>query len=194
MSRRISTLSILMLALLPTIASAHPGHGPLDFSAGLLHPLTGIDHLLAMVAVGWWSASTRTRRWWWVPAAFASGTLTGALIGLSGLSIPATETAIALSLVVLGALMLKRQRLSLRSAMLLAGSLALFHGYAHGHEVPASLNTYSWLAGMVAATLLLHLSGAVAGLITRNQPWASRTAGTGVAMCGVVLLVLPTSI
>jgi len=166
----------------------------LDFSAGLLHPLTGIDHLLAMVAVGWWSASTQTRRWWLVPAAFASGTLAGALIGLSGVSIPLTETAIALSLVVLGALMLNRQHLSLQSAMVLAGGLALFHGYAHGHEMPASLNTFGWLAGMVAATLLLHLSGAVAGLVTRNQPWASRTAGAVVATCGAVLLVVPNSI
>ncbi len=194
MSRRTSTLSILMLALVPAIASAHPGHGPLDFSAGLLHPLTGIDHLLAMVAVGWWSASTQTRRWWLVPAAFASGTLAGALIGLSKVSIPLTETAIALSLVVLGALMLKRQRLSLQSAMLLAGTLALFHGYAHGHEMPASLNTFSWLAGMVASTLMLHLSGAAAGILTRSQPWALRTAGAVVALCGAVLLVVPNSL
>jgi urease accessory protein len=194
MSHRYRSATILALGLLPAVAAAHPGHGTPDFAAGLMHPLTGIDHLLAMVAVGWWSASTQTRRWWLVPTAFASGTLTGALIGLMELSIPAAETAIALSLVVLGALMLKRQRLSLTSAMLLAGGLALFHGYAHGHEMPASLNTLNWLAGMVAATLMLHLSGAVAGKLTRGRPWALRTAGAAVALAGAVLLVAPISL
>jgi urease accessory protein len=189
-----SITTILALGLLPAVAAAHPGHGTPDFAAGLIHPLTGVDHLLAMVAVGWWSASTQMRRWWLVPTAFASGTLLGALAGLAGLVLPATETAIALTLVVLGALMLFKQRLSLPAAVLLAGGLALFHGYAHGHEMSPSIDALSWLGGMVLATLGLHLCGAALGLATRSRPWALRTAGAAVALAGAVLLVAPNSL
>jgi urease accessory protein len=176
------------------VASAHPGHGTPDFAAGLIHPLTGIDHLLAMVAVGWWSAATQTRRWWLIPAAFAGGTLLGALAGLAGLVLPATEAAIAASLVVLGALMLFKQRLSLPAAVLLAGGLALFHGYAHGHEMSPSIDALSWLGGMVVATLGLHLSGAALGLAMRSRPWVLQAAGSAVALVGAMLLLMPSSL
>jgi urease accessory protein len=176
--------------LLPGAAMAHPGLCTHGLVAGVTHPFTGIDHLLAMAAVGWWSATTQDRRWWTVPLAFVGGTLLGALIGEFGLlRLPASETMIALSLVLLGALLLARQRLPTAAACALAGGLALFHGYAHGVEMPACGMGGQWLAGMVTATALLHLGGALAGrLATRHAHWATRLAGGITALTGVALL------
>lgn len=185
---RLTVLTAAIL-LLPAIASAHPGHDAPGFFAGLLHPITGLDHLLAMIAVGWWSAAVQTRRWWLVPASFASGMLAGALLGLAGLQVPATETIIAISLLVIGSLMMLRRSLSLASASALAGGLALFHGYAHGSELPSSFDAATWLLGMVAATLLLHLAGAALALASRRNPLALRAAGAVVAIAGTSLLI-----
>lgn len=184
-------LIVASTALLPTIAMAHPGQCGHDFVSGIAHPFTGIDHLLAMAAVGWWSATTQERRWWMVPLAFASCTLLGALIGLNGgLRLPASETMIALSLVVLGALLMGKMRLPTAAACGIAGAFALFHGYAHGVEMPACGMGEPWLAGMVTATALLHLGGALAGrLAAKHADWATRLAGGVTALTGVALLM-----
>jgi urease accessory protein len=183
-------LIVTAAALLPTIAMAHPGQCGHGFVSGIAHPFTGIDHLLALAAVGWWSATTQERRWWTVPLAFASCTLLGALIGLNGvLQLPASETMIALSLVVLGALLMGKLRLPTAAACGIAGAFALFHGYAHGVEMPACDMGEPWLAGMVTATALLHLGGALAGrLASRHADWATRLAGGITALSGVALL------
>lgn len=184
-----TTILIAALGLLPAVALAHPGHDTPGFVAGLMHPVAGIDHLLAMVAVGWWSAAVQSRRWWLVPAAFASSMLAGALLGLAGFQAPATEALVALSPLVIGGLMLMRRTLSLASASVLAGSLALFHGHAHGSELPASGDTAAWLLGMIAATLLLHLAGAALALASRRDPRALRVAGALVTVAGAGLLI-----
>jgi urease accessory protein len=191
---RRALLAVLALAI-PGAAFAHPGLCTQGFSAGMIHPLTGIDHLLAMAAVGWWSATTQERRWWTVPLAFAACTLLGALIGEAGvLALPGSETMIALSLVVLGSLLLAKLRLPTIAACAVAGVFALFHGYAHGTEMPSCgpMSTHlgqHWLAGMVAATALLHLGGALAGkLAARYASWATRLAGAFTALTGVALL------
>lgn len=177
-------------ALLPALAMAHPGQCGHGFASGIAHPFTGIDHLLAMAAVGWWSASALDRRWWLVPISFASATLLGALIGWYGvLALPASETMIALSLFALGGLLLARQHLPTVAACAIAGVFALFHGYAHGIEMPSCGMGGQWLTGMVAATVLLHLGGALAGkMASRHADWATRLAGGVTALTGVALL------
>ncbi|WP_049622267.1 HupE/UreJ family protein [Frateuria defendens] len=193
LSRRLTFTAALAL---PAVALAHPGGCTDGLGAGLAHPFTGLDHLLAMAAVGWWSAVTQARRWWAVPLAFAGATLLGALLGATGvLALPVVEGVIALSLVVLGGLLLAKQRLPLAVACGVAGAFALFHGYAHGAEMPATCRLGAsaagahWLAGMVAATALLHLGGALAGrLAARHADWATRLAGAGTALTGAALL------
>lgn len=177
-------------ALLPALAMAHAGHCGHGFASGIVHPFTGIDHLLAMAAVGWWSATSLDRRWWIVPMTFAGSTLLGALIGLYGvMHLPAGETMIALSLVVLGGLLMRKQRLPTAAACAVAGVFALFHGYAHGVEMPACGMGEQWLVGMVSATALLHLGGALAGkFATRHADWTTRLAGGVTAITGVALL------
>lgn len=188
MSRRLHAVAVLAFGLLPLVAAAHPGHGPASFTAGLVHPLSGFDHLLAMVAVGWWARATQVRRWWLVPAAFASGMLSGAFYGLAGGVLPAAEAWIAVSLLVLGALMLRAAALDHRGAGLLVFALGTFHGYAHGRELPASLHAAAWLGGMVAATLALHLAGAGVARLTRCRTWSLRASGAAVAAYGALLL------
>jgi urease accessory protein len=183
------TAVILALGLLPSLALAHPGHETPGFVAGLLHPLTGLDHLLAILAVGGWAAATRLAGGWRVPASFATGMLAGALLGLAGLRLPAAELLIALSLLVFGSLMMLRRTLALAPACALAGGLALFHGYAHGAELPASADTVAWLSGMVTATVLLHLAGAALALASRRHPLGLRLAGAAVAAAGGGLLL-----
>ena len=177
------------LALVPITAFAHPGHGPLDFGAGLRHPLTGLDHLLAMLAVGWWSAASRERYWWLAPLAFAGGTLAGAFAGLGGFVLPAVDRLIAVSVLALGVLMLVRLSCSAAGAAALAAAFGLAHGCAHGQEMPATAAALPWLAGMVTATLALHVCGAGIGLLSRGAPWLTRVAGAAVGVAGLSLLV-----
>jgi urease accessory protein len=183
-------LLVAIAALLPALAMAHPGQCGHGFVSGIAHPFTGIDHLLAMAAVGWWSAVTQERRWWTVPLAFAGCTLFGALIGFNGLlPLPASETMIALSLVVLGVLLIGKLRLSTAAACGIAGTFGLFHGYSHGVEMPVCGMGNEWLTGMVVATALLHLGGALAGkLAARYADWATRLAGSVTALTGAALL------
>ncbi len=182
-------VSCAIALLLPGVALAHPGHAS-GFIGGLVHPLTGIDHLLAMAAVGWWAASAPIRRWWAVPLTFATCTLGGALLGRSGaLALPGCEAMIALSLIVFGGLLVTRQALTLGMACALAGLLALFHGQAHGAEMPRTAAGSAWLAGMVLATAALHVGGALAGrLATRHARWLTRAVGAGTALTGLALL------
>lgn len=191
-----------MLASAPALA--HPGHDVASVGAslasGLLHPLTGADHLLAMVAVGVWSAlavgaggggGVGVLR---VPLAFVALMLVGAVLGLAGLALPAVEPMIAASLLVVGLLVALRARLPAGAAMALVGGFALFHGYAHGAELPASAGALpgvlAYVGGFAAATVALHLAGIAAGtVLRRHAPWLARAAGAGVALYGVGLMV-----
>lgn len=190
-----------MLAGAPALA--HPGHDVASVGAslasGLLHPLTGADHLLAMVAVGVWSALAvgavgaggGVLR---LPLAFVALMLVGAVLGLAGFALPAVEPMIAASLLVVGLLVALRARLPAGAAMALVGGFALFHGYAHGAELPASAGALpavlAYVGGFAAATVALHLAGIAAGtVLRRHAPWLARAAGAGVALYGVGLMV-----
>lgn len=191
------------LGLATSAAFAHTGemghaHGAdafTSFAQGALHPLTGLDHLAAMVSVGLWSALTArdgSRAMWTAPAAFAMTLLVGALLGLAGLSLPGVEPMIAASLLVMGLLVSTRTALPTVAGGALVAVFALFHGLAHGAELGGGQGTAA-LAGMVISTAALHAVGIALGLALRRQPasagrWAPRLTGLGVAIFGATLL------
>jgi urease accessory protein len=187
------TLALTVL-LLPMAASAHTGadggmhHG---FVTGFMHPLTGADHLAAMVAVGLWSALAARRGLdlLWAPLAFAGMLLVGASMGLAGVQLPAVEPMIAASLLVLGLLVATRIHLPAAGAAAVVGVFAIFHGVAHGHELAGEQGAALTLAGMVGATVLLHLSGIAIGWALRHtNAWLPRVAGAAVVALGATLL------
>jgi urease accessory protein len=191
-SRSAMSCSILFL-LLPIAVSAHEGHAQ-GLAQGFMHPLTGIDHLLAMLAVGWWSAASLSGRWWLAPSAFAAAMLAGALIAMNvAVSTVAVELIVAASLLTLGMLLFARVRLPVVAAALITAVAGVAHGMAHGSELPMNGAAQWWLAGMVMATLSLHLTGAAVGRAARwRSPWLARVGGTVAAGAGVALAVALT--
>jgi urease accessory protein len=185
-SSAILSLALAGVFLLPGLASAHilPGtsHG---WHNGFAHPFNGLDHLLAMFAVGLWAAQYRGRAVWLIPLTFVSVMALGGVLGLTGASLPGVELGIALSVLVLGGLIATATRLQVSWGMCLVGLFALCHGFAHGHEMPASAGAIPFSAGFVAATLLLHGMGIAAGLYFQKQPRAIRLAGATIALCSV---------
>lgn len=186
---------VALAAILPAAAFAHTGvdgHAHLNFMTGFLHPLTGMDHLAAMVAVGLWSALAARRAGpglLWGPLGFAGMLLAGALLGLQGMQIPAVEPMIAASLLVTGLLVVTRWHVPGIAAALIVGVFAVFHGLAHGYELAEAPSALATLSGMLAATVLLHLTGLGAGWALRSaNAWLPRAAGAAVALFGVTLL------
>ena len=181
------TLAALLLSGLAAPALAHPGHGSEGLMAGLAHPVGGLDHLLAMVAVGLWAAQQGGRALWAVPAAFVSMLLVGGLLGMAGIALPLVETGIVGSVILFGGLLLGAARLPVQAGMALVGVFALFHGYAHGAEMPQAASALTYALGFVLATALLHISGALAGLAARAQLWALRAGGAAITGAGLAL-------
>ncbi|MDR3053898.1 MAG: HupE/UreJ family protein [Zoogloeaceae bacterium] len=183
-------VACVLLALASSAAFAHAGHGEetMGFVAGLLHPLTGADHLAAMLAVGVWSAMT-TRRVWVAPVSFAALLLIGALMGISGVSFPAVEPMIAASLLVIGLLLATQAKLPLLASAGLVGAFALFHGAAHGTELASAEPVAAALAGMVLGTALIHIAGLSLGrVLTQRHVMLARLAGGAISVFGVGLL------
>lgn len=186
------SLYLLPLLVLPSVAQAHPGHGAAtSLASGLAHPLLGLDHLCALVAVGLWAAQRGGRALWAVPLAFVSTMTLGALASTSGHTIPFTEQGIAASVLILGILIAAAIRLPLAASILLVGSFAWFHGFAHGAEIPANASGFAYGAGMVATTAGLHLVGIAVGLSA--QKLARETfmcrCGWAIAACGLYLTI-----
>lgn len=180
-------LATLLLSGLAVPAFAHTGHGTEGIMAGLAHPVGGLDHLLAMIAVGLWAAQQGGRALWAVPAAFVSMLLVGGLLGMAGIGLPLVETGITGSVILFGALLVGAARLPVQAGMALVGVFALFHGYAHGAEMPEAASAFTYGLGFVLATALLHISGAVAGLAVRAQLWALRASGAVITGAGLAL-------
>jgi urease accessory protein len=183
----------LPLALIPALASAHPGHeGAADFTHGFMHPLGGIDHILAMVAVGLLAAKLGGRALWFVPASFVLTMAAAGLAGMAGMVLGQAEVGIALSVLVLGALVAFGPTLPVAVVTALVGFFAVFHGYAHGAEMPESASGLAYGAGFVAATALLHGLGIALGLTfgrTGETRLALRLGGTATMLAGAVLLI-----
>jgi urease accessory protein len=183
------------LALIPAIASAHPGHeGAAGLAHGFMHPLGGIDHILAMVAVGLIAARLGGRALWLVPASFVITMAVAGLAGMAGIGLAHAEAGIALSLVVLGAMIALRLTMPVAAAMALVGFFAIFHGYAHGAEMPETVSGLAYGAGFLAATGLLHGLGIALGLTIdqSGEAFGRRTlrlGGTAAMLAGAVLLI-----
>jgi urease accessory protein len=174
------------LALFAGTASAHTGgHAVTGFASGLAHPFLGLDHLFAMLAVGLWAAQQGGRALWAVPAAFVAAMGLGGLLAWSGAWLPQAETAIALSVLVLGLLIATRRQWAAPLGMAIAAGFALFHGYAHGLEMPQAASPLLYALGFVLATALLHGVGIAGNLAGRR---AVQLAGAGIAATGLALI------
>jgi urease accessory protein len=191
-SLKLLSLAAAATAGFSTAALAHVGdHSHMSFTEGLLHPFSGLDHVLAMVAVGLWASQLGGRALWLLPLTFPAVMAAGAALGLSGVTLPWVEIGIAGSVMVLGAVVALALRPSLAISIPLIGAFALLHGYSHGVELPASASALSYGVGFIAATLVLHAVGTATGLIAGRLPvrFAARTTGGAIAVLGVVLLV-----
>ena len=183
-----------LLALTPSLAFAHPGHGEaIGFAHGFWHPVGGLDHVLAMVAVGIFAANLGGRALWAVPATFVALMAAGGALGMYGVAVPFVEIGIAASVIVLGsAVALGWKNWPLGAAMALVGFFAVFHGHAHGAEMPADASALTYAAGFMVATALLHLAGIGAGIAIgkagATAPRLTQALGAVVAVAGVGLL------
>lgn len=192
-------MTLGLLAMGATAALAHPGHLPADgFWHGAQHPVTGLDHILAMIAVGLWAAQLANLRdkktaLWMVPAAFVAMMAVGGALGVSHLvQLPMVEIGVAASVLVLGVLIAAAVKLPLPVSALIVGCFAIFHGFAHGAEMPTTASGLSYGAGFVIATICLHAAGIGAGMLTQRgiSPKLLRYSGAAIALAGVVLLVI----
>jgi len=188
-------LAGILIAVTALPAAAHVGHGEVHgLVHGFMHPISGLDHMLAMVAVGMLAAIMGGRALWIVPLSFMAMMAVGGALAIAGLGVPYVELGISLSVVVLGAAVALQWPLPVGAAVALAGVFAVFHGYAHGAEMPVDASGASYGAGFLAATGLLHLAGIGIGLVLgRSAPTAgllSRLAGGAIAVAGVVLAAL----
>lgn len=189
---RIHTFLPLFCLFLCSTAIAHESgphtHG---FEAGVLHPLTGIDHLLAMVAVGLWAVQLGGRARWLMPLVFVGAMAPGGALGFSGLALPFVEAGILASVLILGALIARASKLPPRAALPLVALFALFHGLAHGAELPAQASEAAYAAGFLVSTALLHATGVLAalGLERLKHSVPLRCAGGAIAAAALLLFV-----
>jgi urease accessory protein len=184
------SLAMVVAATLTTAAEAHTGAtAPTGFAYGFVHPFGGIDHILTMFSVGVFAFLLGGSVIWLVPAAFVVAMAVGGTFGLSGMEIPFVEAGIALSVVATGLFVALGRKLPVALAMGLVGIFAIFHGHAHGAEMPAAATPLSYAAGMVFATVLLHATGLVgAHAVSRLlSAGAVRLAGAAVAAAGLAL-------
>jgi urease accessory protein len=185
--RRLALLAILVSA--PALAHEQAGLAQ-GFATGFLHPLSGPDHILAMVAVGMWGAQLGLPALWVLPVTFPMMMAVGGFLGLVGIPLPGVEVGVALSALALGAMVAGAVRPPLWAAMLLVGAFAIFHGHAHGTELPPGQSGLTYSLGFVVATGGLHAVGIAIGLVHR-WPWgriALRGAGVLVALGGLFYL------
>ncbi len=180
-----------LLALIEP-ALAHTGTDTVfGFKTGFLHPISGPDHLVAMVAVGLWGAQLGAPAIWILPITFPLVMAMGGVLGVIGVPVPFVETVIALSAVALGLVVALRLRPPLWAAAALVAVFAIFHGYAHGRELPGAADPVGYGVGFVVATGLLHLAGILIGTVT-NRPLgarAVRACGAVIACAGLFFLI-----
>lgn len=192
-----ASAAVAALAMLPGAALAHTsGAHDAGFVHGFLHPVGGWDHLLAMVAVGLWAAQRGGSALWALPAAFVTAMIGGGLLGMAGAGLPQVELGIVLSVVVLGGLVALQSRLPVLASAGAVALFAVFHGYAHGAEMPEAADALMYGLGFALSTALLHGAGIGAALAVRRFV-AGRTGslalrGTGalVGLAGVALMAI----
>jgi len=190
MTKRMTGVLALLLTMAAAPALAHPGHGSVEgFAHGLMHPLTGLDHILAMVAVGLWAGLVGGKARFAYPAGFVGMMVVAGLWGMSGGSLPGVEVGIALSVVILGLAIALKASPPLAAGTLACAIFAIFHGFAHGAELPESASGFSYALGFVLATAALHGAGLVlASQLAVRAPLLARVAGGGLVLAGVAIL------
>ncbi len=178
-----------------TVALAHPHHA-VPHSHGLMsgvsHPWLGLDHLLAMIAVGLLSVQMGGRALWLLPTSFVGMMIMGGAMGMSGLEFPAMEFGIALSVVALGAALAIGKKYHLVAAAIVIGTFGLMHGHAHGTEMPTMATPMLYAIGFVSATVLLHLTGIAGGIVASRNPrlaFGLRMSGAAISCAGMLLLI-----
>jgi urease accessory protein len=186
MTRR--SLSLLLVSLIPAVLASHPAlaHDQVGVAGGLtsgfLHPLTGADHMIAMVAVGIWGAQLGMPAIWVLPVTFPLVMALGGVMGVLQWPLPLQEPVIALSALVLGLVVALRLRMPFGAAAVIVAVFAIFHGYAHGAELPHAANPLAYGIGFVVATGLLHLCGISIGLLLRWPAGDRLIRGLGVVI------------
>jgi urease accessory protein len=184
-------LLLMLAALWPEQAFAHQETGTaLGFSSGFMHPISGYDHVIAMVAVGLWGGQLGRPAIWLLPVTFPIVMAFGGMLGIRGVPLPGVETGIALSDIILGAMIAFNAKPKLWIAAVIVGIFAIFHGYAHGVELPNAANPLAYAAGFVIATGLLHVTGILIGMIL-VLPWGMkvvRVIGTLISLAGFYFL------
>lgn len=186
------TLAALLACLFAEPAFAHVGTGLTgDFSSGFLHPIRGPDHVAAMVAVGLWGAFLGAPAMWLLPVVFPLVMAFGGVLGIIGVPIPYVETGIATSAIILGLMVALAVRPPLWVAAVLVGTFAIFHGHAHGTELPDTADPAAFGIAFVIATGLLHLTGIAFGLLAKwpQGRIAVRAGGGAIALAGLVFLL-----
>ncbi|MEO1234291.1 MAG: HupE/UreJ family protein [Myxococcota bacterium] len=190
--RLLGGAAALALLLLPAPAYAHEQVGIADgLTSGFLHPITGPDHLVAMVAVGLWGAQLGAPMIWMLPIAFPLLMSVGGVLGVMSVPVPGVEVGVALSAVVLGAVVLLAYRAPRWVAVVIVSVFAIFHGHAHGTELPSAMNPLAYGLGFVTSTGLLHLVGILIGMLQhwpKAGPMLVRACGGAVAVLGLVFL------
>jgi urease accessory protein len=192
--RALASLLTLSLIALPTAALAHTGHGDTaGFLHGFEHPIGGLDHILAMVAVGVFAFVLGGRALWLVPLSFVGMMAVGFLLGINQIEMPFVELGIALSSVVIGGMAALGRPMPVMAAMSIVGVFAIFHGHAHGAEMPADAGGLTYALGFVAATAMLHAAGiagalGVSKLVGKYGRTVAQIAGGAFALGGVGVL------
>ncbi len=184
-------LGAVLLMLVAAESHAHAETGVAGgLLSGLLHPIYGLDHLVAMVAVGLWGAQLGRPAIWILPITFPLVMAFGALLGVAGVPLPSVEVGIALSALVLGALVAMAVKPPLSVAAVVVALFAIWHGYAHGTELPSAVNPLAYGIGFVVSTGLLHLCGILLGVLIRwpGGAVAVRTCGGAIAAMGLYFL------
>lgn len=180
-------LALALVAVSGTAAFAHPGHGA-GFAGGFTHPFTGLDHMLAMIAVGLWASQLERPAMWTLPVVFPAMMALGAALGMGGVMMPWVETGILISVVVLGAAVALRLQVPLTFGAVLVAAFAVLHGYAHGAELASGGSAWLYGIGFVLATLILHAVGIAIGVLSQ-RPLMLRTAGGAIAAAGLLLFI-----
>ncbi|MGD9716810.1 MAG: HupE/UreJ family protein [Sulfuricurvum sp.] len=171
---------------------AHTGHGTVSgFGAGFSHPIGGADHILAMIAVGLWASQMGGRALWAVPLSFVTMMVAGAAMGIQGFQVPFIEEGILGSVLVLGALIGFGVKMPVAFSAAIVGLFAIFHGTAHGAEMPLNAAGVEYAAGFVLATAMLHIGGIAIGAVMHklSETKASKVAGGAIAASGLALIL-----
>lgn len=186
----VTGLTLIALSLTSIPALAHTGATvEASLLSGFLHPFTGFDHLLAMLAVGFWAAQQTGQKTLAIPATFIITLILGFSIALSGITLPGVESGIATSVLILGFLIISATQLSATASLPLIAIFALFHGFAHGAELGAA-SAGLFAIGFIAASALLHITGVASShSITRMMPVAHKLIGGFLSVSGAIFLL-----